>query len=211
MTVLAERASPRRPAPGALTRSLAWHPEWWVYAVAGAAALVLVAGALSSPDTGAAAGHHMHEGHHAMGQTPDVQGPWASWLSAWEHWALMVAAMMLPVVAPQVRRVATRSLWSRRHRAAVSFVLAYVACGSSSGAGLVAVVLALGGQEQLAPWLAVVLLTCGGLAGLRPATAHAPPLRLAPAGCCHTASPPTSTVRAPDCAPACVACSPADR
>jgi hypothetical protein len=133
-----------------------------LYAVAGAAALVLVAGTLFSPDTGAAAGHHMHEGHHAMSQTPDLQGPWASWLSAWEHWALMVTAMMLPVVAPQARRVATRSLWTRRHRAAVSFALAYVAVWLVLGAGLVAVVLALGGQEQLAPWLAVVLLLAAG-------------------------------------------------
>ena len=75
-----------------------------------------------------------------MGPSPDVQSPWASWLSAWEHWALMVAAMMLPVVAPQVRRVATRSLWSRRHRAAVSFVLGYVVVWLVVGAGLVAVV-----------------------------------------------------------------------
>ena len=70
--------------------------------------------------------------------------------------------MMLPVVAPQVRRVATRSLWSRRHRAAVSFVLGYVVVWLVLGAGLVAVVLALGGQEQLAPWLAVVLLLAAG-------------------------------------------------
>jgi hypothetical protein len=74
----------------------------------------------------------------------------------------MVTAMMLPVVAPQARRVATRSLWTRRHRAAVSFALAYVAVWLVLGAGLVAVVLALGGQEQLAPWLAVVLLLAAG-------------------------------------------------
>ena len=162
MTILAERASLRRPPPGALQRSLAWHPEWWTYAVAGAAAVLLVAGALASQDAGTAAGHHMHEGHHAMGPSPDVQSAWASWLSAWEHWALMVLAMMLAVVAPQVRRVAMRSLWSRRHRAAVSFVLGYVTVWLVLGAGLVAVVLALGGQERLAPWLAVVLLLAAG-------------------------------------------------
>lgn len=163
MTDLAERTSPRHPLPGALLqRWLAWHPEWWVYAVAGAAALLLVAGTLASPDTGAAAGHHMHEGHHALSPFPDVESRWASWLSAWEHWALMVAAMMLPVVAPQVRRVATRSLWSRRHRSAVSFTLGYVVVWLVLGAGLVAVVIALGGQVQLAPWLAVVLLLAAG-------------------------------------------------
>jgi predicted metal-binding membrane protein len=162
MTLLDERASLRRPLSAPLRRSLAWHPEWWVYAVGGAAALLLVAGTLASPDAGAAAGHHVHEGHHARGPSPDVQGPWASWLSAWEHWALMVAAMMLPVIAPQVRRVSTRSLWSRHHRAAVGFVLGYLVVWLVLGAGLVAVVLALGGQEQLAPWLAVVLLLAAG-------------------------------------------------
>ena len=162
MTVVAARTSPRRQLPGPLQRSLAWHPEWWVYAVACAAALVLVAGALASPDAAPAAGHHVHEGHNAMGPSPDVHRPWASWLSAWEHWALMVAAMMLPVVAPQVRRVATRSLSSRRHRAAVSFVLGYLLVWLVLGAGLVAVVLALGGQEQVAPWLAMVLLAAAG-------------------------------------------------
>ena len=162
MTVVAERASSRRPLPGPLNRWLAWHPEWWVYAVAGAAALVLVAGMLASPDTGTVAGHHMHEGHHAMGPSDDVHSTWASWLSAWEHWALMVAAMMLPVIAPQVRRMAVRSLWSRRHRAAVTFVLGYVAVWLVVGAALVSVVLALDGHEQLAPWLAVVLLLAAG-------------------------------------------------
>ena len=36
--------------------------------------------------------------------------------SVWTHWLLMVLAMMLPVVAPHVRTVGLRSLWSRRHR-----------------------------------------------------------------------------------------------
>ena len=162
MTVLAERASTRRPPPGGLKRSLAWHPEWWVYAVAVAAALLLVVGAITSPGAGTTAGHHMHEGHHAMGTSPDMESPWVTWLSSWEHWTLMVLAMMLPVVAPQVRRVATRSLWSRRHRAAVTFVLGYVAVWLVLGAGLVMVVLALGGQQQLAPWLPVVLLLAAG-------------------------------------------------
>ena len=144
-----------------------------------------------------------------MGPPPDVQGPWASWLSAWEHWALMVAAMMLPVVAPQVRRVAMRSLWSRRHRAAVSFVAGYVAVWLVLGAGLVAAVLALGGQEHGA-LAGRGPAPGGGLAGIRPTKRmlrRCASLRLGAA----TASPPTSTVPAPDCAPACAACSPADR
>jgi Predicted metal-binding integral membrane protein (DUF2182) len=164
MTVLAERASRRQPlrpllggrsgrAPG---HWLAWHPEWWVYVVAVASTLLVVAGILGHTDAGT--GHHMHEGHHAMGPSTNMQSTWTSWLGAWQHWALMVGAMMLPIVAPQVRRVALRSVWSRRHRAAVSFVLGYVVVWLVLGAVLISVLLAIGDEQRLAPWLALVLL-----------------------------------------------------
>jgi predicted metal-binding membrane protein len=152
MTALAEHVSLRRP--------IAWHPEWWVYAVAGASALGLVAGTLASMDAGV--GHQMHAGHHSMthAMTPpsDAHSLWASWPGAWMHWALMVGAMMLPVVAPQVRRVALRSVWSRRHRGAASFVLGYVVVWLALGAILVTVVVAFGAGQQLTPWLVVALL-----------------------------------------------------
>ena len=149
MTALADRFS--------LGRSLAWHPEWWVYAVAGASAVVLVVGTLASTDAGAAAGH-VHAGHHAMAPTADAQAPWASWPGAWGHWVLMVGAMMLPVVAPQVRQVALRSVWSRRHRGAATFLLGYVVVWLILGAGLLTVLAAFGSGQQPTPWLAVALL-----------------------------------------------------
>jgi hypothetical protein len=159
MTVLAERVAPRHPPRPSVGRWMAWHPEWWVYAVAAASAVLLVAGILGSADAGAATGHHhMSMGHHAMGSSPDMPSPWMQWLSAWQHWAWMVAAMMLPIVAPQVRRVSLRSVWSRRHRAAASFVLGYVVAWLVLGAVLVTALLAVGGEQRLAPWLAVVLL-----------------------------------------------------
>ena len=149
MTAHAERFS---------LRSLAWHPEWWVYAVAGASALLLVAGTLTATDAGAASGHHLHAGHHSMAMSPDTQSPWVSWPGAWGHWTLMVLAMMLPVVAPQVRRVAMLSVRSRRHRGAATFLLGYVVVWLVLGAALLAVLVPLGSSQQLTPWLAVVLL-----------------------------------------------------
>ena len=88
-----------------------------------------------------------------MAPSSHAQGPWASWPGAWMHWALMVGAMMLPVVAPQVRRVALRSVWSRRHRGAASFVLGYVGVWLALGAILVTVVVVLSSSQQLTPWL----------------------------------------------------------
>src|SRR6476660_9697352 len=43
------------------------------------------------------------------------------------EWALMVAAMMLPLAAPMVRHVADRSFAFRRTRAALLFLCAYLA------------------------------------------------------------------------------------
>jgi len=153
MTALDERI-PLRRSPG---RSLAWHPEWWVYAAAGASALLLVLGALAGSDSGATPGH-VQEGHHGMAATPDSKSQWAMWPGALGHWTLMVGAMMLPIVAPQVRRVALRSVWSRRQRGAASFLLGYVVVWLVLGAVLLAVLAALDSSRPPTLWLVVVLL-----------------------------------------------------
>lgn len=153
MSAVAERISLRR-APG---RSLAWHPEWWLYAVAGASALLLVVGSLASTDAGAATAH-VHEGHHGMAATPDSLSQWAMWPGVWWHWTLMVGAMMLPIVAPQVRRVALRSVWSRRHRGAATFLLGYVVVWLAFGAVLLAVLAAFDISQPQTLWLVVALL-----------------------------------------------------
>ena len=41
------------------------------------------------------------------------------------HWPVMIAAMMFPPLIVQLRIVAARSLWSRRHRALILFLSGY--------------------------------------------------------------------------------------
>ena len=82
----------------------------------------------------------------------------ASWSGAWSHWVLMVAAMMLPVVAPQVRTVALRSVWTRRQRSATAFVLGYAAVWVVAGAALLAPLVALAVHPLGMGWLVGILL-----------------------------------------------------
>src|SRR3954447_20317346 len=119
-------------------RHLAWHPEWWVYAVAAAAwvALLAMSLAMSMPMVA-----------HTL-----------SWTERWTHWLLMVGAMMLPVAARQVRAVAQRSLWSRRQRSAGWFVVGYVALWAAVGAGLVTIVIGAGLDHGASDLLVVSLL-----------------------------------------------------
>ena len=103
-------------------RLLARRPEAGVYAVAAAAGVAVVGLAAAVP------GHH--------GAPGSVPGAWGLWL-------LMVLATMLPVVAPQARRLALRSLWTRRHRAITGFLAGYLALWGVLGV-VVAVPVALG-------------------------------------------------------------------
>ena len=54
----------------------------------------------------------------------------------WWHWMLMVAAMMLPLQIQGVRWTAERSLWPRRHRAILGFLLGYLSVWALAGAAL---------------------------------------------------------------------------
>jgi hypothetical protein len=145
-------------------RLLAWRPEAWLYGLAASAALALV---LMAPD-GAGHVHHHHPGMtRGAGEMP------TGWLAEWQHWGVMVLAMMLPVVAPAARRVAMRSLWHRRHRAMASFVLGYLAVWFAAGAVVVAVaapsatalpvVLLLAAAWQVAPPRRRVMRRCGAV------------------------------------------------
>ena len=141
---------------------MAWHPELWVYVVAAASFVVLVLvtlGALGSEPAMHHAGMHQAGMDHAgmsMSPVPETFG--AAWAAAWGHWVLMVLAMMLPVAAPHVRVVAMRSLRSRGHRAAVVFLLGYVALWITAGAVLLAALVALGTEHLDGAWLVGILL-----------------------------------------------------
>ena len=68
----------------------------------------------------------------------------AEWSQLWTYWVLMVLAMMLPVIAPHVRTVGLRSLWSRRHRSIFFYLLGYVGLWAGVGAVLEAGLVLLG-------------------------------------------------------------------
>jgi predicted metal-binding membrane protein len=123
-------------------RRLIRQPELWLYALALGAGLTLIAHA-----------HHQHR----------------SWLTGWLGWTAMVLAMMLPVVAPQARRIAMRSLWERRHRAMAWFLVGYIAVWLAVGAVLVGVLVAVGRLHPGPAVLAAALLAAAGwqVAGAR--------------------------------------------
>jgi hypothetical protein len=94
------------PALAARWRRFAWRrPDWWVLAIAAAAWAWMIAGTL--------------EPAHDHGGALSSLSP--------QSWLLMVAAMMFPLVAGQVRACASRSLWRRRQRAIGAFLLGYTA------------------------------------------------------------------------------------
>src|ERR1051325_578350 len=80
-------------------------PEFWVLAASAAAWVVLAA----------RAGEHVH---HA-GVHSDAG-------ANWRHWRSMVTAMMLPLQIQGVRLTGERSLWLRRHRAILGYLLGYL-------------------------------------------------------------------------------------
>ncbi len=109
-------------------RALAWrHPQWWLAALVVAAWVFIVT---ATPETFGALCR-------ALGTSGANRI-----VSVLAHWPVMVAAMMLPLALPMARYVASRSLWSNRHRAIGWFALGY-----------------------LTPWLAVGF-ACAGLAWL---------------------------------------------
>jgi hypothetical protein len=145
VALLVDTTARTEPLPAALTRvrlratGLSHrHPEWWVYAVAAVAASVLVLPVVSAAVVDAVQGHSATHSH-SMGEAPSGQLPFTTaWVTGWTHWAVMVLAMMLPLLAGHVHTVATRSLWSRRHRASAVFVVAFVSVWFAAGGALVA-------------------------------------------------------------------------
>jgi predicted metal-binding membrane protein len=100
-------------APSALpsaARLRTWRPEWpWV---------ALVVAAWTAVVTGGGAMDH-------------AVAPGLEW------WTLMVVAMMVPATIPIARTISLESMWQRRYRAPLAFLLAYVAAWVVLGAGAI--------------------------------------------------------------------------
>ncbi|MEO8131195.1 MAG: DUF2182 domain-containing protein, partial [Bryobacteraceae bacterium] len=90
-------------------------PEFWVLAASAAAWVVLAARA------------DLHV--HPSGVHSDAS-------ANWRHWMLMVTAMMLPLQIQGVRLTAERSLWLRRHRAILGYLLGYLSVWALAGVPL---------------------------------------------------------------------------
>ena len=124
-------------------RTLARRPQLWVYALAAVAATLLLDAVLSA------------------GATASTEH--GAWLAAWSEWMLMVLAMMLPVIAPEARQVAMRSLWRRRHRAMLGYLSGYVSVWALVGLPIVGAI--HGGAHHSHPpaGVTVVALLCAAL------------------------------------------------
>jgi predicted metal-binding membrane protein len=87
-------------------RHFSWiYPEWWSISLSAFAWGLMLRHAIQ------------HGGH-----TRPHAGTFAQELS---NWMLMVAAMMLPLIIDRVHAAAQSSLWSRRHRAMLGFLIGY--------------------------------------------------------------------------------------
>jgi predicted metal-binding membrane protein len=118
-----------------LRERLAWrHPEWWSLALSAISWMLLL--------TRTTRPHHAA---HAIGGLSE--------------WALMVVAMMFPMVIVPVRVTAERSLWRRRHRAIAEFLAGYVLVWLVVGAIGIWVLTTL----PLVSWVGLPLSTSLGL------------------------------------------------
>lgn len=142
-------------------------PEFWMLAASAGAWVVLAA----------RAGMHLH--HLAMHSDAGAN---------WRHWMLMVAAMMLPLQIQAVRLTAERSLWRRRHRAILGYLLGYLSVWGLAGIPLAwafttlgishrigwrqgtAIGLVLAAAWLVSPWKAITSRMCHRTLPLSPAS-----------------------------------------
>src|SRR5579863_3166971 len=102
-------------------------PEFRVLAASATAWVVLAA---------RAGGHYHHAVHSGAGAN-------------WRHWMLMVTAMMLPLQIRGIRLTAERSLWLRRHRAILGYLLGYLGVWALAGVPLAWIFTALGISHRI--------------------------------------------------------------
>ena len=93
------------------------------------------------------------------------------------NWMIMTVAMMLPLVVQQIRFVADRSLWRRRHRAIAGFLIGYLATWLVIGAAvsfvepsavLAAAAFAVAGAWQLTRYKRMAMTACHRVTPLAP-------------------------------------------
>lgn len=132
---------------GSRVQRFVWHhPEWWLWLVSAVAWVMLIGNnvtlLVSSESSVGGHDHHIHSASSSI---------LASVLAGSIHWQLMVVAMTFPMLAPVVRGVAFRSLWRRRHRAIVAFLIGYLSTWTVIGfvvAGLLVIAPGLAGKWQ---------------------------------------------------------------
>ena len=155
----------RRSEPDSVSLGMRWErlnrrrPEWWLLALAMLAWLLVPAlhstTGLSIGGDPAVAGHahHPHPADLAPVSTRDV------WPRALGMWSAMVVAMMLPIVAPQARWLALRSLRTRRAATMAMFAAGYLMVWVVVGSVAVVVLAPTQGVRWSVP---LVLLVAAG-------------------------------------------------
>ena len=116
-------------------RFAAWHPEWWLAAVPLVAWVVIVAQGF----VGSGSVEPMHHGHHDMASTDGVL-IFDRMVPAVSAWLLMLAAMMLPILVPRVRRVASCCVGVVRNHAIAETVMGALLPWCVLGVGVLVVV-----------------------------------------------------------------------
>jgi predicted metal-binding membrane protein len=144
--------------PTRARRALARRPDVWVFALAAVGGVALVLVHLTRHDH-ATQVHTFGHGHAET--TPSLLGSWTGWM-------LMVLAMMLPVIAPQARQVALRSLWSQRHRAMAGYLAGYLIVWAALGITVLAALHGAGVADPPATVLVAALLVAAGWQTSRP-------------------------------------------
>ena len=119
------------------------HPQWWLFVFS---LFAWVAMGVHPYSTELDSAHRHRHGSAAMVM---------SWTAETYCWMLMVVAMMLPLIAGSARNVAARSLWFRRQRAIVGFVLGYLSVWVVAGIAVSLVLTSLKSQGWFDPRLAI--------------------------------------------------------
>jgi predicted metal-binding membrane protein len=137
----------------------AYSPHTWVYVTAAVAMIAVVVEHLRSHLGATQHGMADMPGMAATRDIPEMHHVTTSLAVSWGWWVAMTAAMMLPVAAANVERIAAASLWRRRHVAPVEYVAGYLGVWSLYGLTVIWVVATVwpAGVPALAPAIALVV------------------------------------------------------